>query len=107
MLRNASLKSLTNVPSQFLPIKRIRLAGMKIVRTPLHLGRYKMIGHGQISDYAENVKRPAVLHTRTTWKDDGMNSLEFKVLAKKQHPLYTNITVDIGDPPMLPSLRKI
>nr|XP_056714268.1 beta-1,4-galactosyltransferase 3-like [Euleptes europaea] len=86
--------------------ERIRLAGMKIVRTPLHLGRYKMMDHEQITGHDENVERPVVLHTRTTWKDDGMNSLEFKVLAKKQHPLYTNITVDIGDPPMLPPLSE-
>uniref|UniRef100_A0A8B9IG55 Beta-1,4-galactosyltransferase n=1 Tax=Anser cygnoides TaxID=8845 RepID=A0A8B9IG55_ANSCY len=41
--------------------------------------------------------RPASRHnTGKTWKDDGMNSLEFKLLSRTKHPLYTNITVDIG-----------
>uniref|UniRef100_A0A8C0HIS0 Beta-1,4-galactosyltransferase n=1 Tax=Buteo japonicus TaxID=224669 RepID=A0A8C0HIS0_9AVES len=41
--------------------------------------------------------RPTSRHnTRKTWKDDGMNSLEFKLLSRTKHPLYTNITVDIG-----------
>uniref|UniRef100_A0A669QYQ8 Beta-1,4-galactosyltransferase 3 n=1 Tax=Phasianus colchicus TaxID=9054 RepID=A0A669QYQ8_PHACC len=41
--------------------------------------------------------RPASYHnTGKTWKDDGMNSLEFKLLSRTKHPLYTNITVDIG-----------
>ncbi|XP_044297672.1 beta-1,4-galactosyltransferase 3-like isoform X2 [Varanus komodoensis] len=47
-------------------------------------------------------ERSASLHTRKTWKDDGMNSLDFKLLSKQQHPLYMNISVDIGVPPMLP-----
>lgn len=41
--------------------------------------------------------RPASHHnTGKTWKDDGMNSLEFKLLSRTKHPLYTNVTVDIG-----------
>ncbi|XP_075449745.1 beta-1,4-galactosyltransferase 3-like isoform X2 [Ascaphus truei] len=40
--------------------------------------------------------------TRTTWKEDGMNSLAFKLLSRKETPLYTNITVDIGDMPVMP-----
>lgn len=33
------------------------------------------------------------------WTQDGMNSLTYLLLAKQLHPLYTNITVDIGTDP--------
>ncbi|XP_066476377.1 beta-1,4-galactosyltransferase 3-like isoform X2 [Tiliqua scincoides] len=82
--------------------ERIRLAGMKIVRTPLYLGRYKKMDYGEPSGSAESFRRPARINTRYTWKDDGMNSLDFKVLAKQKYPLYTNITVHIGATSVLP-----
>ncbi|XP_026513196.1 beta-1,4-galactosyltransferase 3-like [Terrapene carolina triunguis] len=86
---------------------RIQLAGMKIVRTPIHLGRYKMVDLEQHKGSEEYPIRPAPLHnTRKTWKDDGMNSVEFKLLSRKKHLLYTNITVDIGNAPMLPPENK-
>lgn len=34
--------------------------------------------------------------TRRTWKQDGMNTLEYELLSKELHSLYTNITVFIG-----------
>lgn len=34
--------------------------------------------------------------TRQTWKMDGMNTVEYKILSREYLPLYTNITVDIG-----------
>uniref|UniRef100_A0A8D0G0J3 Beta-1,4-galactosyltransferase n=1 Tax=Strix occidentalis caurina TaxID=311401 RepID=A0A8D0G0J3_STROC len=67
---------------------RIQLAGMKIVRTSPHLGRYKVM------DYSEEMETQDEEATQP-W-DDGMNSLEFKLLSRTKHPLYTNITVDIG-----------
>ncbi|XP_031469044.1 beta-1,4-galactosyltransferase 3-like isoform X2 [Phasianus colchicus] len=74
---------------------KIQLAGMRIVRTPPHLGRYKAMDYKRETE--EPWRRPASYHnTGKTWKDDGMNSLEFKLLSRTKHPLYTNITVDIG-----------
>lgn len=81
---------------------RIQLAGMKIVRTPIHLGHYKMMDLEQHSWSEKHSRRPVPLHTRKTWKDDGMNSVEFRVLSRQKHLLYTNITVDIGNAPTLP-----
>lgn len=34
--------------------------------------------------------------TRQTWKQDGMNSLEYELISFDHQPLYTNITVNIG-----------
>ncbi|XP_062983019.1 beta-1,4-galactosyltransferase 3-like isoform X2 [Elgaria multicarinata webbii] len=79
--------------------ERIRIVGMTALRSVF--GRYKKVGSRQASSPDRNFARSAKLHTRKTWKDDGMNSLDFKLLLKKQHPLYTNITVDIGAPPVL------
>ena len=39
------------------------------------------------------------------WKIDGltnMPSLDYKVLSIKKHPLYTNITINVGKPPDAP-----
>ncbi|XP_061484375.1 beta-1,4-galactosyltransferase 3-like isoform X2 [Rhineura floridana] len=54
---------------------------------------------GEDDNIAES---PAISNTKKTWKDDGMNSLEYKLLAKTKYPLYFNITVDIGAAPVLP-----
>ncbi|KAJ6662241.1 hypothetical protein lerEdw1_012404 [Lerista edwardsae] len=86
----------------YLHFKRVRLAGLKIVRTPLYLGRYKRMDYAEASGHEESFPRLSRMHPRNTWKDDGMNSLEFKVLAKQKYPLYTNITVHIGATSILP-----
>lgn len=76
---------------------RVALGGMLISRPSVLHGRYKMIKHGHDKGNEQNPKRFNLLaKTRRTWKQDGMNSLEYKLLAKEHLPLYTNITVDIG-----------
>ncbi|XP_056415870.1 beta-1,4-galactosyltransferase 3-like [Hyla sarda] len=83
---------------------RIRLSGMSISRTPLSLGRYKMIPHDRDSGNEENSHRYNQLRkARTTWKEDGMNSLEFRLLSRERTQLYTNLSVDIGDAPEMPT----
>ncbi|KAG8143272.1 putative Beta-14-galactosyltransferase 3-like protein [Naja naja] len=60
-------------------------------------GRYRMIKHGHDKGNEQNPKRFNLLaKTRRTWKQDGMNTLEYQLLSKELHPLYTNITVFIG-----------
>lgn len=34
--------------------------------------------------------------TRQTWKQDGMNTVEYEIISREYFPLYTNITVNIG-----------
>ncbi|NXP06532.1 B4GT3 galactosyltransferase, partial [Thinocorus orbignyianus] len=40
-----------------------------------------------------------LIRTQRMWTQDGMNSLSYTLLAKHLHPLYTNLTVDIGTDP--------
>ncbi|KAM8927027.1 beta-1,4-galactosyltransferase 3-like [Pelodytes ibericus] len=76
---------------------RVALSGMLISRPTVRHGRYKMIKHGHDKGNEQNPKRFNLLaKTRRTWKQDGMNSLQYTLLSKELLPLYTNITVDIG-----------
>ncbi|XP_032909088.1 beta-1,4-galactosyltransferase 3-like isoform X3 [Catharus ustulatus] len=82
---------------------RIHLAGMKIVRTSPHLGRYQVIDYNEETEiqepwrrYSSSLRPPSRHKTRKTWKTDGMNTLQFRLLSRTKHPLYTKITVDIG-----------
>lgn len=40
--------------------------------------------------------------TRLNWRADGLNSLTYELLSKELEPLYTNLTVNIGEDPRLP-----
>lgn len=86
---------------------RVSLAGMHIVRPPLKLGRYKMIKHKLDVGNDVNPKRFNMLaKTRQTWKQDGMNTVEYEIVSKDYLPLYTNITVNIGTEKGLKPLTK-
>uniref|UniRef100_A0A4W3IXE5 Beta-1,4-galactosyltransferase n=2 Tax=Callorhinchus milii TaxID=7868 RepID=A0A4W3IXE5_CALMI len=81
---------------------RIYLSGMKIIRTPISLGHYKMIMHDMDKGNEKNEKRfDLLVKVSRSWKFDGMNSVEYKILKKEEFPLYTNITADIGIDPRL------
>ncbi|XP_038623526.1 beta-1,4-galactosyltransferase 3-like [Tachyglossus aculeatus] len=76
---------------------RVALSGMLISRPSMQLGRYRMIKHGHDKGNEQNPRRFNLLaKTRRTWRQDGMNTLEYTLLTKKRQPLYTNLTVDIG-----------
>ncbi|KAM4644476.1 beta-1,4-galactosyltransferase 3 isoform 1-T1 [Amazona ochrocephala] len=79
---------------------RVRLAGMKIARPPVSIGHYKMVKHKSDKGNEENPHRfDLLIRTQRMWTQDGMNSLSYVLLAKLLHPLYTNLTVDIGTDP--------
>ncbi|NXW88439.1 B4GT3 galactosyltransferase, partial [Alopecoenas beccarii] len=79
---------------------RVRLAGMKIARPPISIGHYKMVKHKSDKGNEENPHRfDLLIRTQRMWTQDGMNSLTYTLLAKQLHPLYTNLTVDIGTDP--------
>ncbi|XP_075764145.1 beta-1,4-galactosyltransferase 3 isoform X1 [Pelodiscus sinensis] len=86
---------------------RVRLAGMKIARPPVSVGHYKMVKHKGDQGNEENPHRfDLLIRTQRTWTQDGMNSLTYTLLAKELHPLYTNITADIGTDPRALKSRK-
>ncbi|KAL2104296.1 hypothetical protein ACEWY4_001164 [Coilia grayii] len=79
---------------------RIRLSGMKIVRPPVAIGHYKMIKHKGDQGNEQNPRRFDLLkRTRINWRSDGLNSLKYSLLSKVLEPLYTNLSVNIGDDP--------
>lgn len=43
--------------------------------------------------------------TRLNWRSDGLNSLTYQLLSKELEPLYTNLTVNIGEDPRLPQVK--
>ncbi|XP_028678563.2 beta-1,4-galactosyltransferase 3 [Erpetoichthys calabaricus] len=76
---------------------RVALTGMIITRPSVQVGRYRMIKHEHDKGNEENPKRFNLLaKTRRTWRQDGMNTMEYTVLSREVLPLYTNITVDVG-----------
>ncbi|XP_006785895.1 beta-1,4-galactosyltransferase 3 [Neolamprologus brichardi] len=81
---------------------RVRLSGMKIVRPPVAIGHYKMIKHKGDRGNEQNPRRFDLLkRTRLNWRSDGLNSLTYELLSKELEPLYTNLTVNIGEDPHL------
>ncbi|XP_061905538.1 beta-1,4-galactosyltransferase 3-like [Entelurus aequoreus] len=76
---------------------RVSLAGMRVIRPSMEVGRYKMIRHGRDKGNTANRLRYRYLaETPVAWKKDGMNTTEYEVLSRKRLPLYTNITVNVG-----------
>lgn len=43
--------------------------------------------------------------TRLNWHADGLNSLTYELLSKELEPLYTNLSVNIGDDPHHPPVK--
>ncbi|XP_030061899.1 beta-1,4-galactosyltransferase 2 [Microcaecilia unicolor] len=82
---------------------RITLNGMKVSRPDIRIGRYRMIKHERDKHNEANPQRfTKIQNTKMTMKRDGINSLQYHVINVAKHPLYTNITVDIGKPPARP-----
>lgn len=45
-------------------------------------------------------------HTRLNWRSDGLNSLTYELLSKEVEPLYTNLSVNIGEDPPPPPKKS-
>lgn len=45
-------------------------------------------------------------HTRLNWRSDGLNSLTYELLSKELEPLYTNLSVNIGEDPHPPPKKS-
>ncbi|XP_061546792.1 beta-1,4-galactosyltransferase 3-like [Phycodurus eques] len=79
---------------------RVALSGMKVVRPPVAIARYRMIKHGRDRGNEPNPQRFDLLkRTGRDWRSDGLNTLTYKLVSKDLRPLYTNLTVDVGEKP--------
>ncbi|KAM9319604.1 beta-1,4-galactosyltransferase 4 [Gastrophryne carolinensis] len=79
---------------------RVGFRKMEVVRPPLEIARYTMIFHKADPGNKVNSRRVKLLQSASkTWKGDGLNSCTYKLLSVEHKPLYTNITVDLGQPP--------
>lgn len=68
-----------------------------------HSCLYHVSGHKVIKSTAFHSSRFDLLkRTRLSWRSDGLNSLTYKLLSKELEPLYTNLSVNIGDDPRYP-----
>ncbi|KAA0719351.1 Beta-1,4-galactosyltransferase 2 [Triplophysa tibetana] len=82
---------------------RITLNGMKVSRPDVRIGRYRMIKHERDKHNEPNPQRfTKIQNTKNTMRKDGISSLMYRVVSVKKHPLYTNISVEIGKPPPRP-----
>ncbi|XP_066517943.1 beta-1,4-galactosyltransferase 4 [Hoplias malabaricus] len=80
---------------------RVQLQGMHIVRPSPIVARYTMVFHKRDSGNEVNRDRMRLLgRTPRMWKKDGLNSCSYTTLSVERPPLYINVTVDIGKPPV-------
>ena len=79
--------------------ERVTDAGLKFIRYPVNIARYKMHKHKRDKGNKENPQRFNLLNDWRKYKDtDGLNSLVYKVLEINKFHLFTNITVEIFSP---------
>ncbi|XP_014050809.1 beta-1,4-galactosyltransferase 1 isoform X3 [Salmo salar] len=73
---------------------------MYISRPDSEVGKCRMIRHERDKNNNDNPQRfKRITHTLMTMDTDGLNSLEYEVVAVEKHDLFTKITVDVGMPP--------
>ncbi|VDO20988.1 unnamed protein product [Haemonchus placei] len=86
---------------------RVSTVGYKIARYPAEIARYKMIKHvhEEKSNPINKCRYKLMARTKKEWKNDGLNSLEYKVLKVELLPLYTHILVDLLENKERPKIR--
>ena len=76
----------------------------------MNISRYTMLRHGRKvveAEYEKGVRRSRSLILLRRMQDvDGVNSLQFEKIAKKQFPLYTKIVVKINQTVIEEHLKK-
>ncbi|XP_069746117.1 beta-1,4-galactosyltransferase 4-like isoform X1 [Narcine bancroftii] len=80
-------------------LQRAKQQKMKLVRPDPEIARYTMIFHKRDKGNEVNKNRWNLLrNVSKQWKEDGLNSCSYNMIAEDHQPLYINITVDIGSP---------
>ncbi|XP_062510045.1 beta-1,4-galactosyltransferase 1-like [Corticium candelabrum] len=77
--------------------KRVVNNGMRIMRPDAAVARYKMVRGTHHKTSKINPARFSLLSTAThRMKEDGLNSVSYKVTGRKEYQLYTKITVALN-----------
>ena len=83
--------------------RRVTLAGRYRIRRPSsQFARYKMMTHSREKTNARNSKRRQLVNRwrytdflkNKRWQEDGINNINYTVIARKVEHVFLNITVD-------------
>lgn len=78
---------------------RLKSAGIKVLRPPYNIGRYKMSKHKKRKPQSIS-KRAKLLYSsanRMIW--DGISSVKYQLLNVTKNKLFTHLLIDVGQPP--------
>ncbi|KAK6036382.1 N-acetyllactosaminide 3-alpha-galactosyltransferase [Cooperia oncophora] len=89
--------------------KRIVLAGYKVERYNHTIARYTMIRHEHEpqSNPINPCRYKLLEHTKKDWRNDGLNTLNYKVVNITFENLFTHIVVDLLEATERPPLEKV
>ncbi|XP_060052594.1 beta-1,4-galactosyltransferase 1-like [Erinaceus europaeus] len=78
---------------------RLTLQGMSLSRPRPWVSKFRMLRHWRDKKNEASPQRfQRVAQTKEAMFSDGLNTLSYRVVGRQRHPLYTQITVDIGSP---------
>ena len=77
---------------------RVDQKGYKIFRYPGNIGRYSMLKHDNVK-MNEELSDMMGKSEKNLLKEDGLSTLEYKVLNSRNYPLYTWILAKLPPPP--------
>ncbi|KAL1023693.1 hypothetical protein UPYG_G00044650 [Umbra pygmaea] len=78
---------------------RLSARRMSISRPDGNIGKCRMIRHDRDKLNDPNPERfDRIRYTKQTMDTDGINSLKYEVIKVEKNVLFTNITVDVGNP---------
>ncbi|XP_018010683.1 beta-1,4-galactosyltransferase 3-like [Hyalella azteca] len=73
---------------------RLALSGQRVVRPPPSVARYATIPHTKRATLTSKVQP-----SPRGYRMDGLNTLQYRLLGRSVHRLYTRLQLDVGYPP--------
>ncbi|KAL1023683.1 hypothetical protein UPYG_G00044520 [Umbra pygmaea] len=77
---------------------RLSAKRMSISRPDGNIGKCRMIRHREKLNDPNPERFNRIRNTKQTMDTDGINSLKYEVIKVEKNVLFTNITVDVGNP---------
>ncbi|KAL0281041.1 UNVERIFIED_CONTAM: hypothetical protein PYX00_002156 [Menopon gallinae] len=77
---------------------RLSQSGLFITRPISDIGRYTMIKHKKRKPSNSAVRRKLLATSKKRYRLEGLNSVQYKLMKKKELPWFTLIQVDVGKP---------